>query len=53
MAKDDDKAPKLLLRSGSLLLYDDFIVDPAVSPTDIPCQSGAEPVLEPSGRDEL
>lgn len=52
--------PKLALRSGSLLLYDDYIVDPAVSPTEIPCQEGAvakadatTEATEQSARDEL
>lgn len=58
VTKGEDKMPKLALRSGSLLLYDDYIVDPAVSPTEIPCQAGAETkadesTTEQSARDEL
>ncbi|KAF3769474.1 hypothetical protein M406DRAFT_335362 [Cryphonectria parasitica EP155] len=38
VAKDNDNKPILALRAGSLLSYDDYIVEPSVSPTEIPCQ---------------
>ncbi|KAJ4418773.1 hypothetical protein N0V82_005338 [Gnomoniopsis sp. IMI 355080] len=39
VAKNGDGSVNLATRSGSLILYDDYIVSPAKAPTDIPCQS--------------
>lgn len=38
VAKAEGGEVGLTARSGSLLLYDDYVVDPGQSPTDIPCQ---------------
>ncbi|USP75160.1 fungal specific transcription [Curvularia clavata] len=38
VTKDSTGAPQLTPHSGSLVAYDDFIVSPSHSPTDIACQ---------------
>lgn len=39
VAKSSGGEVELAVRSGSLSLYDDFIIDPSQSPTHIPCQT--------------